>query len=147
MIDGLVPFWQIVYHGIVLANPFTGSLNYPIKAPHKRLKFVEFGGRPLFVWYANFVSTKKDCWMGDEDLLCATDEQLRAGVAAIKRGYDEYERLADLQFEFMDDHRMLTPTVSQTTYSNGVRVIVNHGTAPFDFMGRTVPAGDWRRFD
>ena len=147
MIDGLVPFWQIVYHGIVLANPFTGTLNYPVKAPHKRLKFVEFGGRPLFVWYANFVSTKKDCWMGDEDLLCATDEQLRTGVAAIKRGYDEYERLADLQFAFMDDHCMLTPTVSQTTYSNGTRVIVNHGATSFDFDGRTVPPGDWCRID
>ena len=145
MIDGLVPFWQIVYHGIVLTNPFTGSLNYPVKAPHKRLKFVEFGGRPLFVWYANFVSTKKDCWMGDEDLHCATDEELRDGVAAIKRGYDEFEKLSDLQFEFMDDHRKLSPEVTLTVYSNGDRVVVNHGVSTFHFEGADVPAGDWVR--
>lgn len=147
MVDGILPIWMLVYHGITLANPFTGTLNYPIKAPHKRLKFVEFGGRPLFVWYANFHTGKGGDWMGKEDLRCGTDEELRAGVAAIKRGYDEYERLADLQFAFMDDHRMLTPTVSRTTYSNGTRVIVNHGTTPYVFEGREVPAGDWLRVD
>ena len=56
------------------------------------------------------------------------------------------EQISD-GWKFDDDHRMLTPTVSQTTYSNGTRVIVNYGTTPFDFEGRTVPAGDWRRFD
>jgi len=144
MVDGLVPFWQIVYHGIVLANPFTGTLNYPVKAPHKRLKFVEFGGRPLFVWYANFLTGKTN-WMGKEDLVSATDDELRAGVAAIKRAYDEYEKLSDLQFEFMDDHHVLAPNVTETVYGNGARVIVNHGDEPFVTDGITVPAGDWRR--
>ena len=147
IVDGILPMWMLVYHGIVLANPFTGTLNYPVKAPHKRLKFIEFGGRPLFVWYANFHTGKGGQWMGREDLRCGTDEELRAGVAAIRAAYDEYEKLSDLQFEFMEDHRMLTPTVSQTTYSNGTRVVVNHGATPFDFEGRTVPACDWRRFD
>ena len=36
----------------------------------------------------------------------------RECVAAVKRGYDEYEALSDLQFEFMDDHRMLADDVS-----------------------------------
>lgn len=85
--------------------------------------------------------------MGDEDLLCATDDELRAGVAAIKRAYDEYERLSDLQFEFMEDHRQLTPDVTLTAYANGTRVVVNHGRTPYAFAGATVPPGDWRRFD
>lgn len=146
MVDRHVPLFQLVYHGIILSNPFTGTLNYPVKAPHKRLKFIEFGGRPLFVWYANFLTGKSN-WMGKEDLVCATDDELRAGVAAIKRGYDEFEKLADLQFAFMDDHRLLTPEVSLTTYSQGTRVVVNHGTTPYVFEGVSVPAGDWRRFD
>ena len=146
MVDRHVPLFQLVYHGIILSNPFTGTLNYPVKAPHKRLKFIEFGGRPLFVWYANFLTGKSN-WMGKEDLVCATDDELRAGVAAIKRGYDEFEKLADLQFAFMDDHRLLTPEVSLTAYSQGTRVVVNHGTTPYVFEGVFVPAGDWRRFD
>ena len=147
MVDRIVPLWMLVYHGIVLANPFTGTLNYPVKAPHKRLKFIEFGGRPLFVWYANFHTGKGGQWMGREDLTCATDDELRRGVAAVKRGYDEYERLADLQFEFMDDHRLLAPQVSLTTYSNGTRIVVNHGAVAYDFDGTTIPPRDWRRLD
>ena len=144
MADRHVPLFQLVYHGIILSNPFTGTLNYPVKAPHKRLKFIEFGGRPLFVWYANFLTGKSN-WMGKEDLVCATDDELREGVAAIKRGYDEFEALSDLQFEFMDDHRMLTPEVSLTTYSDGTRVVVNHGETPYAFEGADVPANEWRR--
>ena len=144
MADRHVPLFQLVYHGIILSNPFTGTLNYPVKAPHKRLKFIEFGGRPLFVWYANFLTGKSN-WMGKEDLTCATDDELRDGVAAIKRGYDEFEKLSDLQFEFMDDHRLLTKNVSLTGYSDGTRVIVNHGEAPYVFAGATVPPGDWIR--
>lgn len=147
MVDRHVPLFQLVYHGIVLANPFTGTLNYPVKAPHKRLKFIEFGGRPLFVWYANFHTGKGGNWMGREDLLCSTDDELRAGVAAVKKGYDEFERLCDLQFAFMDDHRHLTPDVTLTAYSQGTHVVVNHGTQPYSFEGMVVPAGDWRRFD
>ena len=147
MVDGVLPMWMLVYHGIVLANPFTGTLNYPVKAPHKRLKLIEFGGRPLFVWYANFHTGKGGDWMGKEDLRCGTDEELRAGVAAICRAYVEYEQLSDLQFAFMDDHRMLAPDVACTTYSTGTRVVVNYGATPFAFEGRAVPPGDWRRFD
>jgi len=145
MVDGILPIWMLVYHGIVLANPFTGTLNYPVKAPHKRLKFVEFGGRPLFVWYANFHTGKGGQWMGREDLRCATDAELRAGVAAIRKAYDEYERLSDLQLEFMDDHRLVTPTVSRTTYSNGDRVYVNYGSEPVTVDAVVVPAGEWVR--
>ena len=66
-------------------------------------------------------------------------------MAAIKRGYDEFEKLSDLQFEFMDDHRLLAKDVSLTGYSDGTRVIVNHGKAPYVFEGETVPPGDWTR--
>jgi len=146
MADRHVPLFQLVYHGIILSNPFTGTLNYPRKAPHVRLKFIEFGGRPLFVWYANFL-TGKGNWMGrdNEDLTCATDDALRDGVAAIKRGYDEFEKLSDLQFEFMDDHKMLTGEVSLTTYSDGTRIVVNHGDKSYVFEGVEVPAMDWMR--
>ena len=143
--DRHIPLFQLVYNGIILSNPFNGTVNYTRKPRYKQLKLVEFGGRPLFVWYANFM--KSENWMGadGEDLVCATDDQLRECVAAIKRGYDEFETLSDLQFEFMDDHRMLTPEVSLTAYSDGTRIVVNHGEMPYSFEGREIPAMDWVR--
>ena len=145
MMDRHVPLAQIIYNGIVLINPFCGTVNYTVKDNAKRLRLVEFGGRPVFYFYTNFVDGFS--WMGTEDLVCATDEELKRSVAAVKRGFDEYRRLADLQFAFMDDHRFLAPDVTATTYSQGSVVVVNHGKAPFDFRGAAVPAGDWRRFD
>ena len=143
--DRHIPLFQLVYNGIILSNPFNGTVNYTRKPRHKQLKFIEFGGRAFFYWYANFM--KADNWMGgdSEDLVCATDDQLRECVAAIKRGYDEFETLSDLQFEFMDDHRMLTPEVSLTAYSDGTRIVVNHGEMPYSFEGREIPAMDWVR--
>ena len=143
--DRIVPLWQLVYHGIVLSNPFTGTLNATVKSRHKQLKLIEFGGRPLFVWHANFMNNNGN-WMGKEDLTCATDEELRAGVAAIKRGYDDYEKLSDLQFEAMVDHRQLAEHVFMTEYANKAKVVVNYGDLPFDFNGTEIPPNDWRRF-
>ena len=145
MMDRHVPLAQIIYNGIVLINPFCGTVNYTIKDNVKRLKIVEFGGRPIFYFYTNFVEGFR--WMGDEDLTCATDDELRKSVASVKKGYDEFRSLSDLQFVFMDEHEYLTPDVTCTTYANGTKVVVNHGAEDYDFNGAKVPAGDWRRFD
>jgi hypothetical protein len=34
LVDRHVPLFHLVYHGIILSNPFTGTLNYPVKAPN-----------------------------------------------------------------------------------------------------------------
>ncbi len=41
--------------------------------------------------------------MGEVDLTCATDEELKQTAACVKKGYDEFEALSDLQFEFMPE--------------------------------------------
>lgn len=68
MSDEIVPFWHLVYHGIILYNPCTFTLNYPAKGEKNRLKLIELGGRPLICYYANFATDNR--WMGDEDF-CA----------------------------------------------------------------------------
>ena len=45
--DEVIPFWHIVYHGIILYNPSTFTLNYGAKGVKNRLKCIEVGGRPL----------------------------------------------------------------------------------------------------
>lgn len=145
MVDHHVPLAQVLYNGIVLINPFCGTVNYTIKDNVNRLKIVEFGGRPVFYFYTNFVDGFH--WMGEEDLTCATEEELRRSVAAVKRGYDEFQKLVDLQLVFMDEHEYLAPEVTATTYSNGTRVIVNYGKTDFLIDGITIPAGDWLRID
>ena len=137
MVDRLVPIWQLVYHGIILSNPFSITTNYTIKGDSARLKMVEFGGRPMFYFHSKFKSNNKN-WMGDEDITCENDEALIAGVAAIKEGHDEYGKLRHLQPEFMENHSMLAPEVFLTAYSDGTEIISNYSEAAFTYKEREV---------
>ena len=145
LMDRFVPLWQLVYHGIILSSPFHSCMNYTIKADESRLALVEFGGRPVFYVHHDFFDDSQ--WKGKGDLTVATDADLAATVAEIKKGADEYARLCDLQFEYMTDHRLVADGVALTTYSNGVRTIVNRTRKPFAFEGVVIPARDWRRVE
>lgn len=128
--DRVIPFWELVYHGIILYNPSTYTLNYPAKAPENRLKYFEFGGRPLACWYANFATGNN--WMGREDLICDTEEQLRAGVEAVRKMAADYELLKPVRYCFMESHEELAEGVFRTTYSNGTTVTVDYGAQTVD---------------
>lgn len=142
MVDRIVPVWQLVYHGIIMSNPFSNTTNYTIKSDVARLKLVEFGGRPLFYIHSKFLEGNKQ-WMGEEDLTCESDDALKAAVARIKKGYDEYEALCHLQTAFMESHEMIAPAVSRTVYSDGSAMLCNYGDAGFDYRGRVVNPRDY----
>ena len=137
MVDRMVPFWQLVYHGIILSNPFPPTCNYTIKDDVTRLMLVEFGGRPFFYFYSNY-RDNNDAWMGKEDLTCEDDKALSASVAKVKEGYDEFNKLAYLQPEFMEKHEAVAPEVFRTAYSDGSEIISNYRAEAFDYKGKTV---------
>ena len=138
----VMPIWQIVYNGIIANNPFATTVNVTIKDRYAQLKAVEFSSRPCFYFYSKFRSVGNN-WMGNEDLGCATDEELRASVAKIKEGYDFYQKLKHLQLEFIESHDELAPGVFKTSYSNGESVVVNYTDRPFEVEGVSVGAQDW----
>ena len=124
--DMEIPLWQLVYHGIILSNPSTSTVNYPIKSFKSRLRVVEYGGRPAIYLYSKFMNGgKTDDWLGNEDLLCDTDEQLKYTVSKIKEVYDEFEATKYLQKEFMDKHEVLQNGDVQVTYSDGTKILIN----------------------
>jgi len=145
--DCLIPFWHIAYHGIVLYNLSSSTVNQAIKSdPTLPLQNLEFGGRPLAYFYSKFRAEGSD-WMGEEDLRCDTDEELCDNVAKLKQDYDNYAQVRDLQFEFLDEHHLLAPGVAYTRYSNGTVIVVNRSEAPFAWEGRTVPELSFLRLD
>ncbi|MGN0846648.1 MAG: DUF5696 domain-containing protein [Kiritimatiellia bacterium] len=144
LVDRLVPMFQLVYNGIILSNPYTTTVNAQIKGRPSELKTIEFGGRPTFYFYANFLTPGKGRnWMGDVDLECGTDEALAASVAHIKRGVEAYQKVWRLQYEFMDGHDELAPGIYRTRYSNGARVYVNYNESEIAVDGVRIPALDW----
>ena len=119
-----IPFWQLVYHGIVLSNPTAETVNYPLKDAIQNLIFIEYGGRPLLYFNSKFGPNRN--WMGDCDLYCDSDEAIEKSVSALKAAYDEYEPLRYLQYEFMENHEKLSDTLYRTTYSDGTTVTVDY---------------------
>lgn len=142
LVDRVVPLWQLVYHGIVMSNPFTDTANYTLKGPVARLKLVEFGGRPMFYFHSKFLEGNKQ-WMGAEDLTCADQPALAASVAQIKAGYDEYAALCRLQTAFMESHDQLAPDVTRTAYSEGTVIVCNYRDSAFEFQGKPVKPRDY----
>lgn len=128
--DEMVPFWHIVYHGITMYNPCTFALNYSAKATKNRLKYFEWGGRPLVCYFANFATGNN--WMGLEDFLTTTDEELKDSVTKIKQMSDDYEELKPERFEFIENHEKLSDGVYQTTYSNGTKITVDYNKETYN---------------
>lgn len=127
--DKSVPFWQIAYHGIIMYNPNTFTLNYTAKQTKNRLKYIELGGRPLVCCYANFTSDQH--WMGYEDFIFDTDEQMRDCAEKIKIMYDDYQLFKDERYEYIDSHEEIAENVFRTVYSNGTAVTVDYNNETF----------------
>ena len=124
LVDRMAPLPQLVYNGIFAMNPFTCSVNFTAQEPYWQLKLIEFGGRPAFYFYSKFRSTSN--WMGDSDLVCATDEQLKSSVAKVKKGWDVYSQLSHLQYEFMTEHEKIADGIWRTSYANGEKIVVDY---------------------
>ena len=127
--DETVPLWQLVFHGSILYNPSTETVNHCIKDRKTQLKFIEYGGRPLGYINSKYVDdVEGSCgnWMGNLDLLCATDEQLAASVKALKQMSDEYKALSHLAYELMLKHEKLSDGVYAVTYSDNTVITVDY---------------------
>ncbi len=129
LIDGCVPLWQVVYHGIILSNPFLKTMYY-LTANEKdytwgRLTCAEYGGRPVI-----YASTK----------------QVLKNLDRIKKAYTEFEKQAHLQLEFIDNHKQIASGVFETTYSNGDVVVTNYNDTPFKYKSEEIKAKDYRYF-
>ena len=137
----VVPIWQIVYNGIIANNPFTTTMNAPLKGRAEQLKLIEFSGRPSFYFYSKFLTVGKN-WMGDEDLGCATDEELKKSVALIREGYDDYQKVKHLQLEFIETHAEVAPGIFRTGYANGENVLVDYIRGEWRLERADLPAGE-----
>ena len=137
--DGLdegVPFWEITYHGSIMANQSNLTVNYTLKTPLERVQEMAYNARPSFYINSKFYSGKPVC--GEDDLIIGTNEDLVTTVSHLKRGYDEYKKLSALQVEFIEDFEKLTEEVHKITYSNGTVIYANYSNADYTLENGTV---------
>ena len=136
----LVPLWQLVYHGIILSNPYYSTIDalypkiYSTSDQRKAydylgdtetrwLKVIEFNGRPTF-YYTDYKDLKP-----------------------MKRSYDEYQPLKHLQYHLMTHHSEIVPDVFVTRFENGEEIVVNYSKEAFAYKGTAVPSRGYKLFN
>lgn len=129
--DEPIPFWQMVYHGIVASNPYCRTVNSIISPlADDTLKVIEYGGKPQIYYYAKFVSDNTN-WIGDGDFYCHTPELIEKSAVAVKKTMDIFNELSYLQYEFMAGHRRIGDNVYETRYEDGSVVTVDYNAKTY----------------
>lgn len=136
--DDAVPFYEMVYHGLVLYNPLSRTMNVPIKTESDRLDVYLRGGKPTFYIYSKFRTGDKVNWMGETDLTVDTEEQLQKTVASIKAEFERYRPFADRQFLFITNYAFLDGGIEVATYEDGVRIVGNRSNVPASYDGKVL---------
>ena len=120
-----VPFWELIYHGILLYNPTAPTVNFTVQPKRDQQTFFLRGGRPSFYFYSKFRTGTGKNWMGKNDLTAGSPEEITASVAAIAEGLKQYEPFADRQLVFMKDYEVLDNGLEVATYEDGVKIVGN----------------------
>ena len=71
-------------------------------------------------------------------LECGTDEQLRNSVAMIRKGYENYKKLRDLQYLFIDDIQEPEKDILITRYEDGTVTVCNGSSGSYRYHGIAV---------
>ncbi len=117
IVDKVVPFWELAFHDVVLANP--DKVTQEVLAQPENLILVEFGGRPIFYH------------VGDNN------------IPGIVKAWEQFKALRHLQLEEMVRHDEVAPGLVRVRYGNGETIYVNHADAPQAADGVTVAAKDF----
>lgn len=143
--DAYLPFFELTYHGILLYNPTSPTVNYPIKTPEDKLTFILRGGRPSFYFHSKF-RTGAANWMGEIDLLTDTDETLSYAAGLIAEAQREYESLSHLQTMYMSDYKT-EEGIEVAVYENGTEIAANLTDSAKTYRGEPITAWGYKIFE
>jgi len=140
--ETLVPFFELTYHGILLYNPTSPTVNYPIKTPADKLMFRMRGGRPSFYFHSKFRYGEPN-WMGDVDFVATDNASMNYAVGLIAKEAERYAPMADLQHVYMKDYILHENAVEEAVYCDGTRIIGNFSDHTVSFDGYTIAPWGW----
>lgn len=140
--DTLVPFFELTYHGILLYNPTSPTVNYPIKTPEDKLAFRIRGGRPTFYFHSKFRYGEPN-WMGDMDLVATDNASLNHAARLIAASIKENEDLSELQLTYIKDYLLCDSGIEVAIYEDGTRIAGNFSDKEQDYEGNTIAPFDY----
>ncbi len=144
--DVWLPFFELTYHGILMYNPISPTVNYPIKTKRDNLMEYMRGGRPSFYFFSKFRTGGQANWMGEIDLVTTTDEDLSFAVGTVKKAWDEYVagQFDARQLVYMRDYEVDESGIEAAIYEDGVAIVGNFSDEEQTWRGVSVPAGEYR---
>lgn len=137
IVDEYIPLWELAYHGITLYNPYTSTVNSGIKGPDSYNTQVLFDAIPTYYYYTKFYGNNH--WMGDLDLCCDTEEQLKESVRVIADNAKAYSARCNRQFEYMKSFTKTQNDLYVAKYETAT-VVANYNDTEREYEGKTVPA-------
>ena len=138
MIDEMVPFYQIALRGFV--NYAGEAINFAYNPTEKKLRSIETGSFPYYVWsyspssqtkhtaYNDLYSLHYGDWLDD----------------AVQYYHDSNNLLKLVQGQRIIDHQQVQNDVYKTTYENGVYTFVNYNEQDCYYQGTLIPAQGYR---
>ena len=142
VLDESVPFYQMVLSGYF---HYTGQ---PMNLAHREarnqfLKMLETGGRPYFSWIYRDPHLIKD---SEYDYLYSV--YYRDWLEEAAEFYEKMNQVtADLQGQSIADHTQHQRGVYETTYENGVSILINYNDEVRMAEEREVPALGFKRIE
>ena len=150
MIDKVIPMSELIYHGILLYNVSSATVNAEIKGDYARSTLALLGGRPVLYINSKFLSEGKKAfkdiannWMGEEDLTSGSREELEESALAVYRAAEEYRELSERQLFFIEKYEMLDNGIRLTRYDDGVSIAANLGNKPQEYNGIDIQPGKY----
>ena len=132
--DEAVPFYQIVVRGKI---PYSApALNYEQDYSNALLRAVEFGSELHYVLSANNTALLKNSDYNDYITGYYPDWKEKI-IEDYKKAANILKNVSGME---IIDHRKISDTIFETTYSNGISVLVNYGKIDAEIEGLLVPA-------
>lgn len=142
--DAYIPFIELAYHGVLLYNPCSQTVNYPLKSGDEAATVALLGGLPTFYFYSRFCGEGRGNWMGESDLTCDSDDELRESVSKIKTAWEEYRKYADRQLVYISSYESFGNGLAAVTYEDGSTVVANYSDGTLEYKGNAVPPHGYR---
>ena len=138
IIDETVPFYAIALHGLVTYN--IGSYNNGFYEPKTDfLRSIEYGGNVAFHVTA---SPTSELMLGESFYSYSTEfDQWKEDIVDVYGRYQEFSKAT--AGRFIEDHELLSGTVTKVVYEGGVAVLINYSDEDDTYQGTTIPAEDF----
>ncbi len=138
LFDRDVPFFQIVVHGNVSYSPEIPG-NFSNDYEETLLKWAEYAFIPYFSVSESSATALKDCY-SDGVVVSKYQDVSETIINTVKRFNESF---ASLKKQTIYSHEILDSGLTEVTYSNGVKVIVNYSDKNVNYGDKIIDARDY----